>query len=71
MEEGTLSPQTAPEPKKDNTLLIVIVVVVVGLLLICCCCLAAFFLGGPLFMGPEIGNVFSNIIEAIEMTPTP
>jgi len=69
--EGTyIAPEAAPEPKKDNTLLIVIAVVV-GLILICCCCLAAFFFLGPLLLGPEIGNVFSNIIESLEVTPMP
>ena len=70
MEDTYVAPEATPEPKKDNTLLIVIAVVV-GLILLCCCCLAAFFFLGPLLLGPEIGNVFSNVIEGFEMTPIP
>ncbi len=67
--EGTyVAPGAAPEPKKDNTVLIIIAVIV-GLILLCCCCLAAFFFVGPLLLGPEVGNVFSNIIEGLEVTP--
>ncbi len=67
--EGTyVSPGGGPEPKKSNTLLIV-VVVIGAVILLCCCCIAAFFFLGPLFLGPTVGNVFSNIIEGLEMTP--
>ena len=63
--EGTyVAPEAAPEPKKNNTLLIVIVIVV-GLILLCCCCIAAFFL----LSGPIVGEVFSNVVEGLEMTP--
>jgi flagellar basal body-associated protein FliL len=55
------------EEKKSNTTLIIIIVVVVVLIVLCCCCvLGTLFLGGP-----AVGNVFSNIIEGIEMTPVP
>jgi flagellar basal body-associated protein FliL len=65
MTEGTyVAPEAAPEPKSNRTLWIILAVVV-GLLLICCCCIAAFFLfGGPIF-----GEVFSNVLETIEITP--
>ncbi len=59
--EGTyVSPETAPEPKKDNAVLIIIIVVV-GLILLCCL--------GPLLFGPSVDNIFSNIIQALEATP--
>ena len=52
------------QPKKSNTLLIVLIVVIV-LIVLCCCCVAAAFI----FSGPVIGEVFSNIVEGLEMTP--
>ena len=55
------------EEKKSNTTLIIIVVVVVVLIVLCCCCV----LGTVLLAGPAVGNVFSNVIEGIEMTPMP
>ena len=61
------------EEKKSNTVLIIIIIVVVALLL-CCCALVIL---GPIFgissltlLGPEIGDVFSDVIEGI-MTPAP
>ena len=53
--------------KKSNTTLIIIIVVVVVLIVLCCCCV----LGTVLLGGPAIGNVFSNVIEELEMTPAP
>jgi flagellar basal body-associated protein FliL len=53
--------------KKSNTTLIIIIVVVVVLIVLCCCCV----LGTMLLGGPAIGNVFSNVIEELEMTPAP
>ena len=61
---GYVAPEATAVPKKDNTLWIILAVVV-GLIVICCCCMAAFFLLG----GPIVGEVFSNIIEGLEMTP--
>jgi flagellar basal body-associated protein FliL len=55
------------EEKKRNTTLIIIIIVVVVLIVLCCCCV----LGTLLFAGPAVGNVFSNIIEGLEMTPMP
>jgi flagellar basal body-associated protein FliL len=55
------------EEKKSNTTLIIIIVVVVVLIVLCCCCV----FGTLVFGGPAIGNVFSNIIEELEMTPMP
>ena len=55
------------EEKRSNTTLIIIIVVVVVLIVLCCCCV----LGTVILCGPAIGNVFSNIIEELEMTPMP
>jgi flagellar basal body-associated protein FliL len=56
------------EEKKSNTTLIIIIVVVVVLIVLCCCCVFATLL----FAGPAVGNMFSNIIEELEMmTPVP
>jgi flagellar basal body-associated protein FliL len=55
------------EEKKSNTTLIIIIVVVVVLIVLCCCCVLGLLTLG----GPAIGNVFSNIIEELEMTPMP
>lgn len=70
MADTYVSPGATSEPKKDNTLLIVIAVVV-GLILLCCCCVLAFIFLGPLILGPSIGNVFSNIVNNLAITPTP
>ena len=55
------------EEKKSNTTLIIIIVVVVVLVVLCCCCVLATLT----LAGPAVGNVFSNIIEELEMTPMP
>jgi len=55
------------EEKKSNITLIIIIAVVVVLIVLCCCCV----LGTVLLAGPAIGNVFSNVIEGLEMTPVP
>jgi hypothetical protein len=69
MEETYVAPEAAPEPKERNTLLIVIAIVA-GLILLCCCCLVVAYFG-LLVSGPVVGNVFSNIVEGLEMTPIP
>jgi lipoprotein signal peptidase len=58
------------EEKKSNTTLIIIIIAVVVLIVLCCCCVLAFWVI-PLLLGPSIGNVFSNVIEGIEVTPIP
>ena len=55
------------EEKKSNTTLIIIIIVVVVLIVLCCCCVLATLT----LAGPAVGNVFSNIIEELEMTPMP
>ncbi len=58
------------EPAQNNTTRNIIIAVVVVIVL-CCLCLAAFIFVGPLLLGPTVGNVFSNIIEGLEVTPVP
>ena len=58
------------EEKKSNTTLIIIIVAVVVLIVLCCCCVFGLWLF-PTLLGPSVGNVFSNIIEGLEMTPVP
>jgi flagellar basal body-associated protein FliL len=60
-----------PQPSQSNNTTRNIIIVVVVVVLLCCCCLAAFFLLGPALLGPSIGNVFSNIIQNLELTPAP
>jgi flagellar basal body-associated protein FliL len=57
------------EEKKSNTTLIIIIIVVVVLIVLCCCCVLTLLV--PTLLGPSVGNVFSNIIEELEMTPMP
>jgi hypothetical protein len=54
------------EEKKTNPWLIVAIIVVV---LLVCCCLALFMVLA--LIGPATSNVFSNIINNIEVTPFP
>jgi flagellar basal body-associated protein FliL len=55
------------EEKKRNTTLIIIIVVVVVLIVLCCCCVLGLITLG----GPAVGNVFSNVIEGLDLTPMP
>lgn len=56
-------------PRENNTTRNIIIAVVVVIFL-CCCCLVAIW-AGLLVMGPAVGNVFSNIIQELEVTPVP
>jgi flagellar basal body-associated protein FliL len=60
-----------PQPTQQSNTTRNIIIAVVVVVLLCCCCLAAFFLLGPALLGPSIGNVFSNIIQNLELTPAP
>ena len=42
------------------------IAIIVILVLVMCVCVAIFCL-----LGPAVGNVFSNIVENLEMTPVP
>ena len=57
------------EPARNNTTRNIIIAVVV-IIVLCCCCLIAVY-GGLMLMGPAMGNVFSNIVEGLEVTPVP
>jgi len=57
------------EPAKNNTTRNIIIAVVV-IIVLCCCCIVAVY-GGLLLAGPTVGNVFSNIVEEIAVTPVP
>jgi flagellar basal body-associated protein FliL len=57
------------EPKQNNTTRNIIIAVAVVIFL-CCCCIVAIW-AGLLLMGPAVGNVFSNVIQELEVTPVP
>lgn len=57
------------EPKQNNTTRNIIIAVAVVIFL-CCCCIIAIW-AGLLLMGPAVGNVFSNVIQELEVTPLP
>jgi hypothetical protein len=57
------------QPSQNNTTRNIIIAVVV-LIVLCCCCLIAVF-GALSLMGPVVGEVFSNVIQELEMTPVP
>jgi hypothetical protein len=61
-----------PEPKRGLTGWQIALIIVAALIVICCVCLLVSLLLFPVVLGPEIGDVFSTIIETMEaMTPMP
>jgi len=69
-DESQQVPYSAPEPKKTLTggqiaLIVIAVVVVLG----CLCAIGIVAL--MVLVGPEVGNVFSEIIDALTVTPGP
>jgi hypothetical protein len=57
-----------PEPKRGMSGWLIALIVILVLIVLCCLCLCL----ALLFAGPAIGNVFSTVIETIEvMTPVP
>ncbi len=60
---GYPPPSEPVKGKKDNKTLI-IVLVVIGVLLLCCC--IAFFVL-PALLGPEVENIFDEIIRNLEV----
>ncbi len=61
-----------PEPKRGLTGWQIALIIVAALIVICCVCFLVSLLLFPVVLGPEIGNVFSTIIETMEaMTPMP
>lgn len=75
MQVKLASPKESPvmteyqQPPQDNTVRNIIIAVVVLVVLCCCCIIGIYVL--LLLMGPAVGNVFSNIVEGLEMTPVP
>ena len=58
----------APPAKKGLSGWVIALIVVAVLLVLCCLCVC----GTLTLAGPEVGNVFSSILETIEvMTPVP
>jgi hypothetical protein len=61
-----------PEPKRGLTGWQIALIIVAALIVICCLCFLVALLLFPVVLGPEVGNVFSTIIETMEaMTPMP
>ncbi len=57
------------QPQQNNTTRNIIIAVAVVIVL-CCCCIIAIWAALAL-MGPSVGNVFSNVIQDLEVTPIP
>jgi hypothetical protein len=64
--------QYGPPAQADNTnrTLLIILIVLVGLPLLCVC-VSIVVIAILTLMGPSIGNVFSGIVEELDVTPTP
>ena len=61
-----------PEPKKKMSGWLIALIVIAALVVICCLCLLIVLVVAPALLGPEMGNVFSTVIETMEaMTPAP
>jgi hypothetical protein len=64
----TITPEIVEEPKSNtNTIIIAVIAVIV---LCCCICLCVFFVL-PTIFGPAIGDVFSDVIDEMMLTPMP
>ena len=57
------------EPTQNNTTRNIIIAVVVVIVLCCCCVIAVY--GGWLLVQPAVGNVFSDIVGELAVTPVP
>jgi hypothetical protein len=63
-----ITPEIVDQPSQNrNTIIIIVAVVIV---LCCCICLCTFFFLPSLF-GPAIGDVFSEVIDEMMLTPIP
>ncbi len=63
-------PYSEPEPKKKLTggqIALIVIAVIVGLGCLCAIGIVALMV----LVGPEVGNVFSEIIDALTVTPGP
>lgn len=66
------APYPQPTPKTGLTGWQIALIVAAVVVVLCCLCLLAVLVLTPLLIGPELGNVFSSVIETVEaMTPTP
>ena len=63
-----ITPDIVEEPKSNTTRIIIIVAVVVVLCICICLCM---FLIMPTLFGPVIGDVFSDIVDEMLLTPMP
>jgi len=67
-EETPYEQDYGAEPKRGMSGWLIALIVVVVLIVLCCICAFALVL----LAGPAVGNVFSTVIETIEvMTPMP
>jgi hypothetical protein len=57
------------QPQQNNTTRNIVIAIVV-IIVLCCCCFIAIW-ASLMLMGPAVGNVFSNIVEGLEVTPVP
>lgn len=59
------TPYAEPEPKKKMSGWLIALIIVAALVVICCICSILAFL----LLAPATGNIFSTIIETLEVTP--
>ena len=64
-----ITPEIVEDPPNNTTKIIVITLVVI-VVLCCCICLCVFFVF-PALLGPAVGDVFSDIIDEMMLTPMP
>lgn len=64
-----ITPEIVEEPKNNTTKILIIVAVVIVVLCICTCICVFVLL--PAVLGPSIGNVFSEVIDEMMLTPMP
>ncbi len=63
-----ITPEIVDEPKnKTNTILIIVAVVIVLCICICLCVFVIF----PILLGPVVGEVYSDVINDLMLTPIP
>lgn len=63
-----ITPEIVDTPQKNTNMILIIVIVVI--VLCCCICLCTFILLPSLF-GPAVGDVFSEVIDEMMLTPIP
>jgi uncharacterized protein YqhQ len=64
----TITPEIVEEPKSNANKIIITVVIVVVLCICICLCV---FVVLPTILGPTIGNVFSDVVDEMLLTPMP